>query len=190
MHTTGNITVVCGLYTPVVGALTAGLYYVWGGDDVAKKKTNKRQDDNKKSITASHWMLYIILGVYIVVAIAGLICLGICIVDKNYECSAQAFVSLCGYAGVCGSSTIWAYVNKAAKENEIKLSNDKYRMRLEIAKEIFKEYGNTLDDRSVDLLRKLMSDKEVYETSPITTEVTAWQQNIPQVDIDNYEGAG
>lgn len=138
-----------------------------------------------KSFTASHIMLYIILGVYIIVAIAGLICLGVCIVDKNYECGAQTFVSLVSYAGICGSSTIWAYVNKAAKENEIKLSNDKYRMRLEIAKDIFKEYGNTLDDKSIDLLRKLMSDKDINEIPPVSEQVhPVWQGNVGQGDFN------
>ena len=134
-------------------------------------------------------MLYVILGVYIVVAIAGLICLGVCIADKNYECGAQTFVSLVSYAGICGSSTIWAYVNKASKENEIKLSNDKYRMRLEIAKEIFAEYGTSLDDKSVDLLRKLMSDKDIS----IGSEIQIPQINIPNIpttDNNIYESEG
>ena len=154
------------------------------------KKKNKKQ---AKSFTASHLMLYIILGVYIIVAIAGLICLGISIVNQNYECGAQIFVSLVGYAGVCGTSTIWAYVNKSTKENEIKLSNDKYRMRLEIAKEIFAEYGTSLDEKSVDLLRKLMSDKDIGTGS----ELPIPQINIPTVGIptinnyvDESEGLG
>ena len=147
-----------------------------------KKKVKK--EDTKVKLSASHYMLYVILCVYIIVAIAGLICLGVCIADKNYECGAQTFVSLVSYAGICGSSTIWAYVNKAAKENEIKLSNDKYRMRLELAKEIFKEYGNSLDDKSVDLLRKLMSDKDVSELAP-TVNTSDWQSKMPQVDYPN-----
>ena len=146
----------------------------------AKKKVKK--EDTKVKLSASHYMLYVILGVYIIVAIAGLICLGVCIADKNYECGAQTFVSLVSYAGICGSSTIWAYVNKASKENEIKLSNDKYRMRLELAKEIFREYGNSLDDRSVDLLQKLMSDKDIGELVQ-TANISDWQSKMPQAEI-------
>lgn len=163
-----------------------------------KKKVKK--EDTKVKLSASHYMLYVILGVYIIVAIAGLICLGVCIADKNYECGAQTFVSLVSYAGICGSSTIWAYVNKAAKENEIKLSNDKYRMRLELAKEIFKEYGTSLDDKSIDILQRLMSDKDINEIPPIADQTTnpVWQGNVGQGDFnpidirrsDNEEGLG
>lgn len=165
-----------------------------GGEDVAKKKIVKKNNESQyKTRTASHLMLYIILGVYITVAIAGITFIGTCIASENYESGAQALIGLFSFSGVCGSSVAIAYTTKSTKENEIKLSNDKYRMRLEIAKEIFREYGNTLDDRSVDLLRKLMSDKDVSETLPTVTETnTAWQQSVPQVEIpiDNYEGAG
>lgn len=98
-------------------------------------------------------------------------------------------MSLAGYTGVCGTATIWAYVNKATKENEIKLSNDKYRMRLEIAKEIFAEYGTSLDDKSVDLLRKLMSDKDIS----IGSKIQIPQINIPNIpttDNNIYESEG
>lgn len=160
---------------------------------MAKKKTNKKQDDNKKVISASHWMLYIILGIYVAVSLMCLVFMAVCTYTGNYENVGQILVPCVSLIGACSCTVVGFYTSKAAKENEIKLSNDKYRMRLEIAKEIFKEYGNTLDDKSVDLLRKLMSDKDVNETLPTVAETnTTWQQNIPQTDItiDNYEGAG
>lgn len=140
---------------------------------MAKKKTNKKPDEQKKSaITASHLMLYIILGVYITVALAGIVFIGMCIGTSYYESGAQALIGLFSFSGICGSSVTIAYTTKATKENEIKIANDKYRMRLEIAKEIFKEYGNTLDDKSVDLLRKLMSDDGINETTPTKADLS------------------
>ena len=134
---------------------------------MAKKKSAKKPDEQKKStITASHLMLYIILGVYITVALAGIVFIGMCIGTSYYESGAQALIGLFSFSGICGSSVTIAYTTKATKENEIKISNDKYRMRLEIAKEIFAEYGTSLDDKSVDLLRKLMSDEGINEIAP------------------------
>lgn len=151
----------------------------------------------RKSFTASHIMLYIILSVYIVVVLAGIIFVGVCVADGNYESGAQGLITVGSIIGACSCTAVGFYSTKATKENEIKLSNDKYRMRLEIAKDIFKEYGNTLDDKSIDLLRKLMSDKDVSEIPYIQEHGrTDWQSNMPQVEIaplnniGNDEGVG
>ena len=158
---------------------------------MAKRKTNKKQDDNKKVISASHWMLYIILGIYVAVSLMCLVFMAVCTYTGNYENVGQILVPCVSLIGACSCTVVGFYTSKAAKENEIKLSNDKYRMRLEIAKEIFNEYGTSLDDKSVDLLRKLMSDKDVSEAMSTEINNSTWQQNIPQVEpIDNYEGAG
>ena len=164
---------------------------------MAKKKINKKPDEQKKSaITASHLMLYIILGIYIIVSLMCIIFMGVCIVSDKYEGVAQTLViPTVSLVGTCSCTVVGFYTSKASKENEIKLSNDKYRMRLELAKEIFKEYGNSLDDKSVDLLQKLMSDKDVSELTP-TVNVSDWQSKIPQVEITplgsigNEEGVG
>lgn len=163
-----------------------------GGENVAKKKINKKTDVKSRP-TASHAMLYIVLGIYVAVSLMCLAFMCVCTITGNYENVGQILVPCVSLVGACSCTVVGFYTNKAAKENEIKLSNDKYRMRLEIAKEIFNEYGTSLDDKSVDLLRKLMSDKDVSETLPTVTETnTTWQQSVPQVEIpiDNYEGAG
>lgn len=147
----------------------------------------------KKSFTASHIMLYIILGIYIIVSLMCIFFMGACIVSDRYE--STALIPTVSLVGTCSCTVVGFYTSKAAKENEIKLSNDKYRMRLEIAKEIFKEYGNSLDDRSVDLLRKLMSDKDISELAP-TVNPSDWQSKMPQAEITplgnigNDEGVG
>ena len=138
---------------------------------MAKKKSAKKPDEQKKSvITASHLMLYIVLGIYIVVSLMCVIFMGVCIVSDRYEGVAQTLViPTVSLVGTCSCTVVGFYTSKASKENEIKLSNDKYRMRLEIAKEIFAEYGTSLDDKSVDLLRKLMSDEGINEIVPAMT---------------------
>lgn len=138
-----------------------------------------------KSFTASHIMLYIILGVYIIVALASIAFVGLCVANGNYESGAQGLITVGSIIGACSCTAVGFYSTKATKENEIKLSNDKYRMRLEIAKDIFKEYGNTLDDKSIDLLRKLMSDKDISEIPPVIEQAQpVWQDNVVQRDFD------
>lgn len=153
----------------------------------------------KRVFTASHIMLYIILGVYILVALAGIVFVGICVANKSYESGAQGLITVGSIIGACSCTVVGFYSTKAAKENEIKLSNEKYRMRLELAKEIFKEYGTSLDDRSVDLLQKLMSDKDVNEIPPVSEQVQPiWQGNVAQgvfdpaniIRNDSEEGLG
>ena len=138
-----------------------------------------------KSFTASHIMLYIILGVYIIVALTGIVFVGICVVNKNYESGAQGLITVGSIIGACSCTVVGFYSTKAAKENEIKLSNEKYRMRLELAKEIFKEYGTSLDDKSIDILQRLMSDKDVNEIPPISEQAhSVWQGNVRQSDFN------
>lgn len=139
--------------------------------------------------TASHIMLYVILAVYILVAIAGIVFIGMCIGANYYESGAQGLITVGTIIGACSCTAVGFYSTKATKENEIKLSNDKYRMRLEIAKDIFKEYGNTLDDKSIDLLRKLMSDKDISEIPPIQ-EQSDWQSKMPRVEITTLNNNG
>ena len=130
-------------------------------------------------------MLYVVLVVYVMVVIIGLLHVILCSLSGCYEAGAQGLIIVGTLIGTCSCTITGFYSAKAAKENEIKLSNDKYRMRLEIAKEIFKEYGNSLDDRSVDLLRKLMSDKDISEIPLVSEQVKpVWQGNVAQGDFD------
>ena len=144
--------------------------------------------ETKKSFTASHIMLYIILGVYIIVALTGIAFVGLCVANGSYESGAQGLITVGSIIGACSCTVVGFYTTKASRENEIKLSNDKYRMRLEIAKDIFKEYGNTLDDKSIDLLRKLMSDKDINEMPPVKEQKGQaqpdWQTNVDIMPTD------
>lgn len=145
---------------------------------MATKK--KKKDDTKVKPSASHIMLYIVLIVYIVVALAGIAFVGLCVANGYYDAGASGLITVGSIIGACSCTVVGFYSTKAAKENEIKLSNEKYRMRLELAKEIFKEYGTSLDDKSIDILQRLMSDKDIQEI-PATVPETKWQ--APQVDL-------
>ena len=134
---------------------------------MAKNKNAKK--------TASHFMLFLILGVYFAVAFLGMVFVVVCAVCGDNDGALQSLISLFGYTAACGSSTIIVYTGKASKENQHKLENDKYRIRLEMAKQVFKETaGGTLDERSVALLRSLLYEQEntVLSTVPPVNEIS------------------
>lgn len=135
--------------------------------------------------TASHRMLYIILAIYIIVALAGLSLIGICVIKEQYEYIAQVFISEISMVSGCSGISVGFYSNKAKRENELQISNAKYKMRLDLVKEIFAEYGTSLDDKSVDLLRKLMSDENITEVIPTNSPPTA-TVSMPNVDVTNF----
>ena len=163
------------LYNPSREYSRRVLFYLKGDEDVAKKKSAKKTDEQKKStITASHLMLYIILGVYIVVALSGLILIGLCISNQQYEYIAQVFISEISMVSGCSGVSVGFYANKAKRENELQISNAKYKMRLDLAKEIYNSNGVTLDDKSVQLLRMIMSDKDIQIDEEIKVPPTEY----------------
>ena len=135
-----------------------------------------------KKITASHVMLYVALFIYIAVILTGIIFLKHCADVGDMESAKTTFVSLISGSAVCGS-TVWGfYSNKAAKENVLQISNAKYRMRLDLAKDIYKEFqGATLDEKSVQFMRTLISDENV------TVDTSNYiPNNIPaEINVDN-----
>lgn len=152
---------------------------------MAKKKNSDA--DKIKVFTASHAMLYVFLIIYIIVTISGILLLKKCMDVENYECAGQIFVSICALCGTCSSVTVGFYVTKAMKENEIKISNSKYKMRLDLVKEIYKSFeGKKIDDKSIQFMRVLISDKDVDETSPDYTPPTATTISMPNVDVTNF----
>ena len=118
--------------------------------------------------TTSHIMLYIILGVYILVIFCGLGLVGLCAQEKDFSSASTIMIALFSYSAVCGTSTIVMYVNKAAKENEIKLNMAKYKMKLELAKEIYNSIlTHNLDPQSIMLLKSLTEELGLNADIPI-----------------------
>ena len=115
--------------------------------------------DRPTKPTTSHIMLYIILGVYILVVFCGLGLTGACTRAEDYASASTIMIALFSYSAICGTSTIVMYVNKAAKENEIKLNMAKYKMKLELAKEIYNSIlTHNLDSQSIMLLKNLTEE--------------------------------
>lgn len=130
---------------------------------MGRKKKKPQDNTNYKKITASHLMLYVILLIYICVVFSGLVFLKSCIDNADRQTAFQVYSVLASTTTVCGTATIGFYVFKAKKENEIQMSNGKYRMRLELAKEIYKEFkGQTLDANAMQFMRTLISDDNIH----------------------------
>ena len=129
-------------------------------------------------------MVLIILGVYILVALVGI---GAIVVTGD-ELKAQIIIGLFSYTGVCGATTITVYTIKASKENQIKISNDIYRMKLSLAKEIYKDVSaNKLDDKSIALLNLLNDDTKSEDT--LTSVLSVPQIEVP-IKSEKDDGLG
>ncbi len=133
---------------------------------------DKRQDTEPIHLTASHRMLYIILVVYVLVALVGILFTGACIINEKYETGAQGLIIVGSIIGTCSCTVVGLYSKKAAKENEMKILNDKYCMKLVLIERIFKERGASLDDKSIDILHKLLKDDDV-KTLPETLSLNS-----------------
>lgn len=122
---------------------------------------DKKQETEPIHLTASHWMLYVILVVYVLVALVGILFTGACIINEKYETGAQGLIIVGSIIGTCSCTIVGFYSKKAAKENEMKILNDKYCMKLVLIERIFKERGASLDDKSIDVLCKLLKDDDI-----------------------------
>lgn len=160
-----------------------------------RKKTNPYC---KKHFTASHLMLYVILVIYVCTVFAGFVFLKDCI-DRGDSASAiSVYATLAGLTTICGTTTIGFYVSKAKKENEIQMSDNKYRMRLELAKDIYREFkGKSLDEKSLQFMRTLISDDSIHfddsseaTISSNTFSVGNISGGISSIVSDNDDGLG
>lgn len=149
---------------------------------------NRRSGDDRKKLTASHLLLYIVLVIYVMVAVTGIVFIKKCVGIENYECASSVYIALCTFCGTCSSISVGFYCNKAKKENEIQIANAKYKMRFELAEKIFKAKGNTLDKESVELLRRLMSDEDISESRDDNTQSYAQQTGGYNPYVPTFEG--
>lgn len=146
-----------------------------------------RTRDNKKP-TMSHTMVFIILLIYVLMIIVGIGVLFIGVADNE---RAPVLYSLLSYSGVCGTATIWVYVGKAKRENEIKISNDIYRMKLELAAKIYSQVNaGLLDEKSIALIKLLDEDNKQEDTlSTILNNASAQIQTSMPIN-SNDDGLG
>ena len=129
----------------------------------------KQKNNNKnKRLTASHIMLYVALVIYIAVIVSGIVLLRQCAAEDNMEAAKYIYTAIASASTVCGSAVVGFYAAKATRENVLQISNGKYRMRLDLAKEIYKEFkGKSLDEQALQLMRVLISDENVQADTTV-----------------------
>lgn len=120
---------------------------------------------NKKTkklpLSASHLMLYIVLGAYLSVVVFGIVMVWNLLGHEYIDFAVQVLIGLFSFVGVCGSVSISFYSWKAKAENEAASTNRKYEERLKMAKQICDDLKErTVDKQSVLLLRALIIDTD------------------------------
>lgn len=147
---------------------------------------------NKKTkklpLSASHLMLYIVLGAYLSVVVFGIVMVRNLLVYEYIDSAVQVLIGLFSFVGVCGSVSISFYSWKAKAENEVASANRKYEERLRMAKQICDDLKERAVDRqSVFLLRTLISDTDCSycQNHNETHETEIGQQGFNVDDILN-----
>lgn len=153
---------------------------------------------NRKSkklpLSASHLMLYIVLGAYLSVVVFGILTEQNLLAQEYIDSAVQVLIGLFSFVGVCGSVSISFYSWKAKAENEVASANRKYEERLRMAKQICDDLkDHSVDRQSVFLLRALISDTDnnCYQSHSETIEAEIGQRGFGVDDILNdMEGKG
>lgn len=114
----------------------------------------------KLPMSASHLMLYISLGVFLGIAIFGVL-VTIHFIFAAPEYVLELTIALFGYAGVIGGTAMGFYSNKAKAEYEISFSFRKYAERLNLATRICDMISDgKLSAESINLAKALISDSD------------------------------
>lgn len=153
---------------------------------------NRKQ--KKLPLSASHLMLYIVLGAYLSVVAFGILMARNLLVHEYIDSAVQVLIGLFSFVGVCGSVSISFYSWKAKAENEVASANRKYEERLRMAKQICDDLKErTVDRQSVFLLRTLISDTDNNccqdRNETIETEIGQQEYDIDDIFKD-MEGKG
>ena len=174
------------------GNTLGGVSTKQGGEGVGKKK--EKNNNKNKRLTASHIMLYVALVIYIAVIISGIVLCKHCADVGDIESARYIYTAVASASTLCGSAVFGFYATKASRENVLQISNGKYRMRLDLAKDIYKEFkGATLDEKSMQFMRTLISDENVtMESTSVVANPTGIEVNLPMSsdNFNNDEGLG
>lgn len=148
----------------------------------------------KLPLSASHLMLYIVLGAYLSVVVFGILVARNLLTQEYIDSAVQVLIGLFSFVGVCGTVSISFYSWKAKAENEVASANRKYEERLRMAKQICDDLKKqTVDRQSVFLLRTLISDTDntYFPNYDETSETKIERQGFDVDDILNdMEGKG
>lgn len=136
-------------------------------------------------------MLFCILSMYIIVGISSLLFIQKCIELEMFDNATQMTYALCSYSAICGSSTIVVYAAKASKENNLKIANDRFRMKIELAKEIYRNIQNgKLDDKSIALIAILTEEDKDKTVSDVLSNLNATIPEYNSYSNHNDEALG
>lgn len=136
------------------------------------------KNGGNKHFSASHVMLYVILLIYVVVVVSGVVLLIHCIDTEDMDTAKVVFTALASMTTICGSTTAGFYAVKASRENILQITNGRSRMRLKLAKKIFKELkGKKLDETSLQLMHTLVADENA------AADVNFAKNTAPGIDI-------
>lgn len=125
---------------------------------------DKRKRKFALPFSASHLMLYVVLAVYIGVAVCGAWAAFHLINGEFYDYAIQIMIGLFSYVGATASIAVSFYSWKAKAENEIAAQNRKYDGRFELAKEVYSDLHNgRIDKDSVVLLRAIIGGTDNLE---------------------------
>lgn len=122
---------------------------------------NKKKKAFSLPFSASHLMLYIVLMVYVGIAICGVWTVIYLIRNELTDYAIQALIGLFSYIGATASIAVSFYSWKAKAENEIAAQNRKYDARFELAKEVYSDlHCGKIDKDSVILLRAIIGGND------------------------------
>lgn len=108
-----------------------------------------------------------------------------------FDNATQMTYALCSYSAICGSSTIVVYAAKASKENNLKIANDRFRMKIELAKEIYRNIQNgKLDDKSIALIAILTEEDKDKTVSDVLSNLNATIPEYNSYSNHNDEALG
>lgn len=139
---------------------------------------NKKKRNITLPFSASHLMLYIVLMVYVGVAIGG-VWTAIYLIRNDFnDYAIQALIGLFSYVGATASIAVSFYSWKAKAENEIAAQNRKYDARFELAKEVYSDlHCGKIDKDSVILLRAIIGGNDETDINSRLTTDTDEQVN-------------
>ena len=145
-----------------------------------------RYDKKKKRFalpfSASHLMLYVVLMVYIGVAICGVWAIIHLINGEFLDYAIQIIIGLFSYVGATASIAVSFYSWKAKAENEIAAQNRKYDGRFELAKEVYTDlHSGRIDKDSVVLLRAIIGGTDNLEFEDTATDIEEKEYSVDEI---------
>lgn len=153
---------------------------------MAKRKSC---DASKKSVTASHFCLYSGLIAYLISVVVTIVITAFLFAKEYYDYAVQSLTILATLTGGITGIIYGFYANKAKAENSEKLKSNRYNQRLDMAKEVYRDYRDKkIDDKSVEMVQRLISDNDT--TNAFDVDGSGVTALTPTINIKESDGLG